>query len=57
MGYYASLAELRSAVPSPAVGDAYGVGASEPYEIYIWGDNLLYSAKIRQINIDGKRRI
>lgn len=37
MGYYASVSELQSAVPSPAVGDAYGVGASEPYDIYIWG--------------------
>ena len=37
MGYYASVSELQSAVPSPAVGDAYGVGASEPYHIYIWG--------------------
>lgn len=37
MGYYVSISELQSAVPAPAVGDAYGVGASEPYDIYIWG--------------------
>lgn len=37
MGYYASLSELQGAVPAPALGDAYGVGASEPYDIYIWG--------------------
>ena len=37
MGYYASLSALQEAVSSPAKGDAYGVGASEPYDIYIWG--------------------
>lgn len=37
MGYYVSISELQSAVPAPAVGDAYGVGATEPYDIYIWG--------------------
>lgn len=37
LDYYASLAALESAVPSPAVGDAYGVGVSEPYDIYIYG--------------------
>lgn len=36
MGYYASVSELQQAVPSPAAGDAYGVGVSEPYDIYIW---------------------
>ena len=37
MGYYTSVSALQSAVPSPAVGDAYGVGEAEPYDIYIWG--------------------
>ena len=34
--YYTSLDALETAVPSPAVGDAYGVGASIPYDIYIY---------------------
>lgn len=37
MGYYASLSALQQAVPSPAIGDAYGIGTAEPYDIYIWG--------------------
>lgn len=35
-GYYATLAALESAVPSPAAGDAYGVGSASPYDIYIY---------------------
>lgn len=35
--YYATLAALQAAVPSPGVGDAYGVGTGEPYDIYIYG--------------------
>jgi hypothetical protein len=37
MGYYASVSALEEAVPSPAIGDAYGIGSAEPYDIYIWG--------------------
>lgn len=37
LGYYATLAALQVAVPSPAIGDAYGVGAAAPYHIYIYG--------------------
>lgn len=37
MGYYTSAAELQAAALSPAVGDAYGIGVSDPYDIYIWG--------------------
>ncbi len=36
LGYYASAAALSSAVSSPSPGDAYGVGSSQPYDIYIW---------------------
>lgn len=36
MGYYASVQELSSAIISPEIGDAYGVGNSAPYNIYIW---------------------
>ena len=36
LGFYASLAALSAAVPDPAPGDAYGVGASAPYDVYIW---------------------
>jgi hypothetical protein len=35
-GYYATLAALESAVTSPAAGDAYGVGSSAPYTIYVY---------------------
>lgn len=35
-GYYATASALSAAVTSPAVGDAYGVGAGEPYDIYIY---------------------
>lgn len=36
LGYYDNLPALESAVPSPAVGDPYGVGTAAPYDIYIW---------------------
>lgn len=38
-GYYPSLSELQSAVSSPSPGDAYGVGATAPYNIYIYDSN------------------
>lgn len=34
--YYESLPALESAVPTPSDGDAYGVGTSAPYDIYVW---------------------
>lgn len=46
LGYYDSLPALEAAVPSPSVGDAYGVGTEVPYSIYVfdgasstWKDN------------------
>lgn len=35
-GYYATASALSSSVQAPSAGDAYGVGASEPYDIYIF---------------------
>lgn len=35
-GYYATASVLSAAVTNPAVGDAYGVGTGEPYDIYIY---------------------
>lgn len=35
LGYYGSVSALEAAVTSPHVGDAYGVGTSQPYDIYI----------------------
>ena len=35
-GYYASVSALEASVQAPAAGDAYGVGTSEPYDIYIF---------------------
>lgn len=37
LDYYDSLAALKLAVPNPVVGAAYGIGAEEPYDIYIYG--------------------
>lgn len=37
-GYYNTLEELKSAITSPEVGDAYGVGTIEPYDIYIYAN-------------------
>lgn len=36
LGYYGTLQALQEGQPSPEAGDAYGVGAAEPYDIYIW---------------------
>ena len=35
-GYYPTLDELMFAIPYPESGDAYGVGSTHPYEIYIY---------------------
>lgn len=37
LDYYASLAALQSSVPNPNVGDSYGIGTGEPYDIYVYG--------------------
>ena len=33
---YATVEALEAAVPSPAVGDQYNVGAAAPYDVYRW---------------------
>ena len=33
---YATVAALQAAVPSPAAGDQYNVGAAAPYNVYRW---------------------
>ena len=38
LGRYDSREELEAAVPDPAVGDAYQVGAGAPYDVYIYDD-------------------
>lgn len=38
LDYYDTQEALEAAVPSPNVGDAYGVGTAEPYDIYIYGE-------------------
>lgn len=35
-GYYATLSALETAVPYPQIGDVYGVGATAPYDIYVY---------------------
>lgn len=37
LGYYSDVSSLSAGVPAPSVGDAYGVGATAPYDIYIYG--------------------
>lgn len=36
IGYYGSEELLRASVPSPEAGDAYGVGLSTPYDVYVF---------------------
>jgi len=36
LGYKDSLEQLQTDVPSPAQGDAYGVGTVEPYKLYVY---------------------
>ena len=36
LGYFASESALKSGVNNPQVGDAYSVGTSTPYDIYIY---------------------
>lgn len=36
LGYYNTVSALTSSVTSPSAGDAYGIGVSEPYDIYIF---------------------
>ena len=36
LGQYATLQALQQAVPNPSAGDAYSIGASVPYSVYIW---------------------
>ena len=35
-GYYATAEALTAAVTAPEAGDAYGIGADAPYDIYVW---------------------
>ena len=42
-GFYDTCAELTAAVADPAPGEAYGVGTTIPYDIYIWDEiNLVW---------------
>lgn len=36
LGHYDTEADLRAAVPNPAIGDAYSVGTERPYDTYIF---------------------
>ncbi len=38
LGYHESLAALIAAIPNPETGDVYGVGATHPYDIYIYNE-------------------
>ena len=42
-GFYDTFAELTAAVSAPSPGEAYGVGTTVPYDIYIWDEvNLVW---------------
>lgn len=41
LGYFEDVAALELGVPAPEVGDAYGVGVSDPYDIYIYDGTTL----------------
>lgn len=34
-GFFATLTALQNTITNPAPGDAYGIGAGAPYDIYI----------------------
>lgn len=36
LGFYGTLSAMQAAVQTPAAGDAYGIGAEAPYDIYIF---------------------
>ena len=36
LGYFQTVDALTSGIQTPQSGDAYGVGKTEPYDIYIW---------------------
>lgn len=36
LGYFSTSAALASGVTNPEAGDAYGVGSTPPYDIYMW---------------------
>lgn len=40
LGYFPDIESLENSITSPDAGDSYGVGTSEPYDIYTWdGEN------------------
>lgn len=36
LGYYDTLDALQTAVPTPEVGDTYGIGTASPYDVYVY---------------------
>lgn len=60
LGYYDTLSALTAAVTAPTAGDAYGVGTSEPYDIYIfdgvsgtWKNNGTIQGPVGKDGADG----
>lgn len=54
-GYYGSLSALKTSVQNPEAGDAYGVGSSEPYDIYIFDGvtgNWINNGKLQGVKGD-----
>ena len=40
LDYFASLPQLEAEITQPSAGDAYGIGTSEPYNIYIYSETM-----------------
>ena len=51
LGFFSTLDELKAGVKNPSAGDAYGVGESYPYNIYIWDG--LHAMWVNNGNIRG----
>lgn len=49
MGYYSTLTELEDEHPSADVGDAYGVGSSAPYTVYIYTDRWVDNGLVQGV--------
>lgn len=39
LGHYNTYSSLVNSVPNPEIGDAYGVGVTPPYNVYVWDQN------------------
>ena len=38
LGHYDDLTELEATITDPEAGDAYSIGTTEPYDVYVWNE-------------------